>query len=224
MTLDTLFQAIAAKFADERAARIAATERIGALLAEYRESTDAALMERYAAPYGLALPPRARRAGEVALELWECVRALPEIAEAEGRDPAEALASIAPSVPATPAVAPTPRASAVSTPPAYPHIRRLGRPVLLYGGTPEPAKERWLAAQCGAAEWLGGDVGVDGLASRIKSGKYGVVLVASALIGHGEIKKVVEAAKIAGVPYESVEKAGQGVLTKALDAIEARLD
>lgn len=218
-TLDELFKAIGARFAEERAARIAASDRIGALLEEYRASTDAALMERYAAPYGVALPTKGRRAAEVAIELWECVRALPEIAELEGRDPSEALASIAPPAPSAPAVPPVAPAAVLT----YPRIRAAGRPVLLFGGSPEPAKEKRLQALVGAATWVGGDAGIDGTAAQIRNGKYAVVLIATALAGHAAVKKLVDAAKAGGVPYESVESAGIGSLTKALDAIEASL-
>lgn len=235
MSLDVLFQAIATKFTADRSDRIMKAERIKELAEEYASATDEALMDNYRVLCDLPAQSRGRPIGDIALAIWEVVGSLPEIVALEGGITNEVPAASAPASPSVPPPPPTPptptprpdpaRGPVLTTRsgPEFGAIRALGKPVLLYGGTPEPAKERFLTEACGNATWIGGDRSASAIAERVQNGAYSVVLIASGLVGHGAVKQLVDAAKAARVPFESVEKGGQGSISKALTAINARL-
>lgn len=235
MSLDMLFQAIATKFTADRSDRIMKAERIKELAEEYASATDDAILDEYR--MACDLPPKSSRPiGDIALALWEAVRSLPEIEDLEGESITTRTEPAVRAPTPVPVPVPVPRpAPPKPSPPApvrvvpardgldFIVVRATGKPVLLYGGTPEPAKERFLVDSCGSAVWIGGNRDPATVAERVQNGAYSVVLIASGLISHGAVKRLVEAAKAARVPFESVEKGGQGSLVKALTSINARM-
>ena len=110
----------------------------------------------------------------------------------------------------------------------FPALMAMANPLVLAGGIKKNEVLDSLADKHGlSAEWVamqgGNPRAADSLVDRIKHGAVGAVVMLEALTGTTQIKSIIEACKIAGVPFAYGGAAGTASLREALIDLERQV-
>jgi hypothetical protein len=110
----------------------------------------------------------------------------------------------------------------------FPALMAMSSPLVLAGGIKKNEVLDSLADKHGlSAEWVamqgGNPRAADSLVDRIKHGAVGAVVMLEALTGTTQIKSIIEACKIAGVPFAYGGAAGTASLREALVELERQV-
>lgn len=124
-----------------------------------------------------------------------------------------------------------PHADTLEPPPdAYAELKRVGKPVMLFGGFAIPEKIRAMEKRTGLTfEWISnerngsGDAECANACRQLRNGRFVAVIILNELISHPQSEHLVRAAKFSGTLHAIGKKAGTGALTAALDLFERQL-
>lgn len=160
----------------------------------------------------------------LALALLEAVEALPELAA--GRPTAPALRVVAQALPPWPE-----GGDGAVVKPTWPKLwaATQDRPLLLVGGTPVRAAERWVRdAIMGDAEWIGTEDAsagriIDRVVNQMKAGTCAAVIYFVGFMSHQQTKPVLDATRATGVPSTDGNTGGRAGLLAAFEALERAL-
>jgi hypothetical protein len=203
------------------------TEGVRAAVARYEKAAEEDCLTEFLVANGLATPTGAPKADDAALDLLHAVENLPELRTGgtvielpevpEDNDNFEAAA---------------PHADTLEPPPpdAYAGLKRVGKPLMLFGGFAIPEKIRAMEKRTGLTfEWISnerngsGDAECANACRQLRNGRFVAVIILNELISHPQSEHLVRAAKFSGTLHAIGKKAGTGALTAALDLFERQL-